>query len=100
MIQQGDVVFIESKLPKDAVLQKDFDGVVQHGEATGHAHRLYGNGFRMYQTPDKRRFLKLVEPTMLKHEEHKEIKLPEKIFEVRIVREYNHWDEEVRAVAD
>ena len=100
VLQQGDTIYVESNLPKNAMEQMDFDGIVQHGEATGHAHRLHGNGFTMFQTPDKKRYLRLVEPTMLKHEEHKEIELPAKIFEVRIVREYSHFEEEARAVAD
>lgn len=100
IIQQGDVLFhkIES-IPKNLTEQKT--NIVQEGEATGHAHRLYGDDYKMFIQPEtKKRYLRVVKETPLKHEEHKEITLPEGDYEIGIVREYDHWDEETRAVID
>lgn len=99
--QQGDVVLFEIdeyEIPKDAVEVQD--PVLQHGEATGHAHRLHGGGFLVFETPTKQKFLRLVQSVPLRHEEHKEIKLPAGNYRLGIVREYDHFSEEARQVTD
>lgn len=100
LIQQGDVLFHKIKnIPKD--LEELKTNIVQEGEATGHAHRLHGNGFEMFHDKKtKRRFLKIVDSTPLRHEEHKEILLPTGDYEIGIVQEYDHFDEEARTVID
>ena len=105
MIQQGDVVLVLiDKIPSD--LKKVKADVLQEGEATGHAHRLHGNDFEIfapkgpYNNETARKHLRIVKPTLLKHEEHREIKLPPGDYEVRVVREYDHFLEETRRVAD
>jgi hypothetical protein len=100
LIQQGDVLFYKMKsLPKNLEEQKT--NIVQEGEATGHAHRLSGTNFQMFIQPEtKKRYLRIVKATPLTHEEHKKIDLPEGEYEIGIVREYDHWDEESRAVID
>jgi hypothetical protein len=105
MYQQGDVVLVPiKKIPAD--LEKVKASVLQEGEATGHAHRLHGDGFEIYapkgpyNNDTQRKHLRLLKPVSLKHEEHKEIELPPGDYEVRIVREYDHFEEEARRVAD
>jgi hypothetical protein len=100
LIQQGDVLFYKmKKMPKDLEEQKT--NIVQEGEATGHAHRLSGNDFKMFIEPKtKKRYLKILSATPLRHEEHKEIILPEGEYEIDIVREYDHFHEETRRVLD
>lgn len=99
VIQQGDVVFLSSKIPESNLVIRQ-GNLVQHGEA-GHSHVLVGNDFEMYDEPTtKKRYLRIVKPTLLKHEEHKEINLPAGEFEIRIVREYDHFKEESREVLD
>ncbi len=96
-LQQGDVLLKPCEIPKSA---KDIKtNVLQEGEHTGHAHRLYGDGFTIYQDKDTK-YLRLVEPVMLKHEEHKEISLPAGDYVIGIVREYDHLEEEARNVID
>lgn len=101
--QQGDVVLIEAI----AVGSKDdqFDGVIQHGEATGHAHRI--NMFRhddvetVMLKADNKRYLRVGKDGIdITHEEHKTIHVPPGEYEVRIVREYDHFAEEARQVVD
>lgn len=98
--QHGDVVIIKRpELPKDL---KDLKtNVLAEGEATGHAHRLHGDGYTYFEEPKtKERYLRLVQPVALRHEEHHEIILPTGDYEIRIVREYDHFSEEARRVAD
>jgi len=101
--QQGDVVLIEAQ----AVGSKNhkFDGIIQHGEATGHAHRI--NMFRhddaravMLESDDKRYLGVGKDGIDITHEEHKTIHVPPGEYEVRIVREYDHFAEEARRVVD
>lgn len=98
-LQQGDTLYFSEAMPKDAVKTK-FDGVVQHGEATGHAHRLTGKDYEYFETPKKERYLRILKPTMLRHEEHKEIEIPAGDYRIDIVKEYDHFTEEARRVVD
>lgn len=110
VFQQGDVVFITTKIPKTK-LTTITDPVIQHGEATGHAHRVV-----MFKHDDRRsspnwqisidedsklRYLKVTdEPIHIDHEEHNRVSLPPGEYEIRIVREYDHFLEEAREVVD
>lgn len=117
--QQGDVVFIEvADIPVAASKEEKFDGIVQHGEHTGHAHRLRSSmvakkyedgeipelataGFEMFQHFEQgRRYLALKEDADLSHEEHNTIKLPAGKYEVRIVRELDWFSDMERQVVD
>jgi len=97
--QQGDVLWHKEPIPKDAE-KKEFDGVVQYGEHTGHAHRLVDPGYEYFETPAKTRHLRIVKPVRLLHEEHKEITILPGEYRIGIVREYSHFDEEAREVQD
>ena len=101
-LQQGDTVYILiNEIPKRAKLDEKFDGIVQHGEATGHAHRLTGKEFEMYQFFEEgRRYLSIKKTTALKHEEHNTIDIPPGNYEVRIVRELDWFSDMERAVVD
>ena len=106
-LQQGDVVMVPiDEIPAGVkVLATE---ILQEGEYTGHAHRLMfrhedkaiGSG-TVYQHPESlQKYFELKEPTALRHEEHKEIVVPAGRYEVRIVKEYDHFLEEARNVAD
>lgn len=105
--QQGDVVMIPvALLPAEAV---DLNtNVLQEGEHTGHAHRLQIDESldvldrpKVFQMPSSlQKYFEVKAPTNLNHEEHHTINLPPGIYEVRIVREYDHFKEEARQVVD
>lgn len=99
LYQQGDTFYSKSIIPKDAVKAELKNGVVQHGKATGHAHRLVDD-FEYFETPQKDRFLRLVKPCALRHEEHDKIIIPPGEYKIGIVREYDHFAEEAREVVD
>lgn len=103
--QQGDVLIKTTKIPKG--LEKVEDPVLQHGEATGHAHRLQmfkhdtGTGsWTVYKDKEGIRFLKVETPTDLTHEEHNTITIPPGEYKIGIVQEYDHFAEEARNVVD
>lgn len=97
--QQGDVVLHTVAIPETAKKKELKNGIVQHGEATGHAHKLTGN-FEYFETPQKTRHLRLLEPVALTHEEHNKIIIPPGEYRIGIVTEYDHFDEEARQVVD
>lgn len=97
--QQGDVLMKPSKIPASSEATKG--NVLQEGEHTGHAHRLYGDGFTVFENPKtKQKHLRVVKTTALRHEEHKEIGVPPGDYEISIVKEYDHFEEETRNVLD
>lgn len=98
--QQGDVIIRGSMIPDSAkrVDRKLKGFVLAEGEATGHAHvieeeiELYEKNGVLYIKTDK--------PVTVKHEEHRPITLDKGTYRVNIVREYDPFEEEVRAVQD
>lgn len=83
-----------------ATAEKKDTNVLQEGEHTGHAHRLFDGNYQVFETPEKIKFLRLVEPTALRHEEHKEIKLPAGDYQIGIIKEYDPFSKMVRSVID
>lgn len=99
--RQGDVLMIAAELPADAVEITPKSGrvVLKHGEATGHAHAFYGQPVRLYETPKKERYLRVVETSYLKHEEHSTVEVPPGIYKLPSQVEWTDQDEPI-AVAD
>lgn len=101
-LQQGDVVIKPAALPALKTLEALKEGILAYGEATGHAHRLHGEGFFLYEDKKtKRKHLRVVKDNViLRHEEHKAFAVPPGDYTIDIVREYDHFSEEARQVAD
>lgn len=98
-LQQGDVLLGKvTEVPADAKEVKT--NVLQEGEHTGHAHRLHGGTFQYFETPSKERFLKVIERTCLKHEEHEAHFIDPGIYQIGIVNEFDHFSQMVRNVVD
>jgi hypothetical protein len=98
--QQGDVLIatVES-IPEDA--KRLNSNVLQEGEHTGHAHRLDDNeAFQIFETPAKKKYLRVVKPVGLLHEEHKRQVLQPGDYSISIVREFDHFEKMVRKVID
>lgn len=98
--RQGDVLLIKvDAMPLDTVLV-DPDGdrvVLAYGEVTGHAHALSTVGAALYEHPEGR-FLHLVQPSALVHEEHSTIDLAPGVY--RVIRQREYTPREVRFVTD
>lgn len=79
------------------------DSCLAYGEATGHAHKIFGNpeDFSVRECPKtKTRHLRVVNPVALKHQEHDKVILPPGDYRIGIQREYDPFEELTRQVAD
>lgn len=97
---QGDCLFFMEPIPKDKMdLLKT--NIIEHGEATGHAHRLDIDEFEHLQNPKtKERYLRIAKPTKVKHEEHGAITLPPGEYRIGRVREKGMFDDLIAPVVD
>jgi len=99
--QHGDVLLHQSQIHSN--VSPIDTNVLQEGEHTGHAHRIHSDptDYQVFEDPKtKEKFLRVVRPVSLKHEEHHERIIPPGEYKVGIVREYDHFIEEARQVAD
>lgn len=85
--------------------------VLAHGEVTGHAHAIYDYAqsareiadatiarARLWSAPDGTRYLEVIEPVTLRHEEHTEHAIPPGVYKLPVQVEYT--PAELRRVAD
>lgn len=111
MFRQGDVLLIAvAAIPQGAKDVTPEDRIViAEGEVTGHAHAVYPevDQARPRQKPvmparmwdaGAERFLQVVGPTALKHEEHAPVQLDPGNY--RVVHQREYGPEEIRRVAD
>ena len=100
IFQQGDCLIeaVES-IPTRAKLRKG-RCVLAEGEATGHAHVIEQKGAKLYEGDAGELFLELSKEATVTHEEHGAVVVAPGKYKIRKVREYDHWEEESRAVAD
>ena len=104
--QQGDVILEKVNLiPKGTKKKKRTPRgyILAEGEVTGHAH-VIEQEIEFYEkaplTGRPQLFVKNKQPVKIKHEEHKTFTLPIGNWEVKRVREYDHFKEESRRVED
>lgn len=100
----GDVVLFYEDLPKNFdSLEKVKAGIVALGEATGHLHQIQGEAgfFDLRLDPSTQtKFLKVIAPVRIAHQEHREIELPPGNYRIGVQREYDPWSKRSRAVVD
>jgi hypothetical protein len=97
--QQGDVLLIQTD--ESIKNGKELTHLIlAEGEVTGHSHQVVSGIASLIAIGDKRILNVLSDYAKLKHQEHKEIDIPKGKYEVRIVKEYDHFSEETRRVAD
>lgn len=98
-LQQGDVVIDKCKISlKEGKKLKHL--VLAEGESTFHHHQIVSGVAALIMMKDKM-FLKVMSDyAKLKHEEHNEIDIPKGTYEIKRVREYDHFKEESRRVQD
>ena len=102
-VLHGDVVIQKvSNLENFDQLDKSQDSALAYGEATGHIHQLGDGEFdlRIDSKNPNNRHLKIVTPTMLRHQEHLPIVLPPGDYITRIQREYDPFEKKIREVID
>lgn len=98
----GDVIVTMDHLPDGfEQLPRVKDDCLAYGEATGHCHMLISGVFDLREDPEtKRKLLRVVEPTTLKHQEHEPRVIPPGTYRIGIQREYNPFEKLTRQVAD
>jgi len=101
--QQGDVLLtalatVSTTAPVGA--RKLSHTRLAEGEATGHAHVAVGEAVVLYEDASGTLFLHAPEGCEVVHEEHGTITLPAGDYAVGRVQEYDHFEEEARAVRD
>lgn len=102
LIRQGDVLVqrVEAIPEGCAEVPRDGDRIVlAYGEVTGHAHAIHERDVTMLRAANADVYLRVVEPSMLRHEEHTHIAIPPGLYRVVRQREWTD-DSEPRQVAD
>jgi hypothetical protein len=96
-IQQGDVLIRKVNEIKGNKLNHL---VLAEGESTGHKHVITEGDAELYDY-EGTLFLKVKsEKALLTHEEHNAVEIKKGDYKIGIVREYDHFSEEARNVAD
>jgi hypothetical protein len=106
----GDVILekVES-LPKDFnKMKSEPKAALAYGEVTGHLHKLFRFGEEHGAAPafdlrigdDGIKWLKVDEPTVVKHQEHSPRVIPPGIYKIGIQREYDPFTKLARKVVD
>lgn len=98
LIQQGDVLIECCVIPNDSFVK--IDNHLAEGEVTGHYHEAVGAGVSVLEDGAGDLFLSAPNGAEVTHQEHGTVTVPAGDYKVRIVREYNHFREEARAVVD
>lgn len=107
----GDVIVTRVKeLPKEfSKMDKSQDNCLALGEATGHMHKLFkaidpdmsGKAtFDLRIDKDGIKFLKVMAPTIVRHQEHREIAIPPGDYKIGIQVEYDPFKKLARQVVD
>lgn len=94
MFRQGDVLIVPVKEIPDNTQPINMGSVkgvttVMLGEATGHHHSFYEPVEFTEEQRTGKRFLRLVEPVALKHQEHSPITVPPGKYEIRRQSEFD-----------
>lgn len=98
--QQGDVLITKVCNVDISKAEKLDHLVLAEGEATGHAHRLV-NGVGQLMMLDSIMHLKVFsDNATIIHDEHAPITIPKGDYEIKIVKEYDHFNEESIPVRD
>ncbi len=98
--QQGDVIITTiENLPPDLEVFKE--NILAEGEHHNHFHRMQGDNCTvLIDRKTQTRYLRVIEPSDLTHEEHHTRTVPPGIYRIGIVREADHIEGIVRKVLD
>lgn len=95
--QQGDLIIAVTSKVKGKKLKHK---ILAEGEATGHCHTVKTGDAELYEH-EGTLYLKVNSETAeIGHQEHGTVTLPKGDYIVRRVREFDHYDNEVRNVRD
>lgn len=96
--QHGDVLLQEiERIPEGA--KKVKGNILVEGEQTGHSHRVGTKTSTIWEL-NGQLYLEVETPTTITHEEHRAFEIPEGIYHVGRVKEYDYLREMERNVVD
>jgi hypothetical protein len=102
--QQGDVRLVPAnrdKLPKtkEKIIE---NGIIREGEVTGHKHQIIGPPSATLFITAGIMYLDAPEGAIYQHDDHHKNIVPplDTPWEVKVVREFDHFEEEAREVTD
>jgi hypothetical protein len=95
--QQGDVIL---KRVEKVRGKKLTHLVLAEGEKTGHKHQIIEGDAELYEENGTLYLRVNSDQAILAHEEHKHQVIKKGDYQIGIVREYDHFAEEARNVAD
>ncbi len=88
IFRQGDVLLKQiTELPKGLKLKRD--KVLAYGEITGHMHQFLNPYTELFIDMEGKQFVYLVEDSLLEHEEHASVMIPQGTYEVVIQRQFD-----------
>ncbi len=98
----GDVILTLEKEPTGFMSWPVVtDSCLAYGEATGHAHKLFGGEFELRECPKTRvKHLTVVKEVVLRHQEHSPVIIPPGHFRIGIQKEYDPFEKISRQVQD
>jgi hypothetical protein len=100
--RHGDVILyklVSNETPKKGIISKET--ILEHGEVTGHAHRLAGEiEILEEKTAQKEMTFKVLDRAVLTHEEHDRIVLEKGIYLKVTQVEYNPFENAIRWIRD
>ena len=94
--QQGDILIKKTTEIKGELLNHL---TLAKGEATGHHHTITKGTAKLYDD-NGTLYLSVKEEAQLTHQEHNVVTLPVGDYVVELVKEYDHFSEEIRNVND
>lgn len=104
-VRHGDVLLIPVKsLPKNFKKQKDT--VVAYGEATGHNHAImptkeeFAEKITVYLNDLAEKYVVVETDAIIKHQEHKTLKVDKGVYKVVIERERDPFTQHINQVID
>lgn len=90
---------VKHAVPKEA--KKEKTKTLEEGEATGHAHRLSETAnATVFSGANGVKYLRVVTPSDLSHEEHNTRTIPPGDYVIRRTRETDHMERVTRILAD
>lgn len=101
MYRHGDLLIV--RCGRKNGLKTVKDNIVEEGEATGHYHRIQGDGGTvLIDEQEKTKYIEIQgdELVEITHEEHEAITIPPGFYRVVRQREYNPYEAAVRYVQD
>jgi hypothetical protein len=96
--RHGDVLLKEVRILPPNV-QRAAKKPLAVGEATGHSHRFEDGKYRFWTSGEKR-FVEVLAPSSLVHEEHARLVIPPGVYEQLQEREYDYQVADDRPVYD